>query len=611
MSNPAWPTRRQYAEAILRPQAFLSDPELKATTAALNPLGLTLTWAGQYAAVFRLSKASKSWAVRCFTSQISDQRERYAALNQTVQRAGGLSCLVGFDYQPQGISVDGSWYPIIKMEWIDGQTLDSVIDQYVRGGDVDSLRHIRDKWLAVVRELRTHRAAHGDLQHDNILVHGGDIRLVDYDGFYVPALAGRQALELGIPHYQHPRRTLRDYNDNLDNFSALVIYLTLDALTLQPQLWARWHEDKRLLLAEADYSAPHASRLLQELRALPNPTGQLAQALVAACLAPVYAVPALEALLGSPSSTPAVVKAPLTPPQSPVVSKRPVTRSAQTQPLTEHAGSVFSLAFSPDGGLLASVGADKTVRICDVARARELRCLRGHTGPVYSVAFSPDGRLLASSGADMSVRLWSAATWKEGQRLTGTRVAFVPDGRCLALAYGKDVILWDRVGNREVRRYSKHSEPVHAIALSPPDGRYLATASASELYLWDVASGTVLRPVDCQHGCVAFSPPDGRYLATAGHGGAVHVWQVDDGGEARCLGGQTDRVYGIAFTCDGRLLAYGNQDGCVRLWDVQSGQERRCLTGRTGAVLSVAFSYAGRKLATGGEDGVVKLWRVE
>jgi WD40 repeat protein len=78
--------------------------------------------------------------------------------------------------------------------------------------------------------------------------------------------------------------------------------------------------------------------------------------------------------------------------------------------LTGHTGSVWSVAYSPDGTHLLSGGGDTSVRVWDAATGEPVHHLTGHTGRVLSVAYSPDGTHLLSGGADASVRVWDAAT---------------------------------------------------------------------------------------------------------------------------------------------------------------------------------------------------------
>ncbi len=100
-----------------------------------------------------------------------------------------------------------------------------------------TLKKLSDQWLNLVIGLQQLKIAHGDLQHENIIVSKGELRLVDYDGFFVPSLSSKIAIELGHPHYQHPLRRNSDFNLSIDNFSALVIYISLKALSIDISLW--------------------------------------------------------------------------------------------------------------------------------------------------------------------------------------------------------------------------------------------------------------------------------------------------------------------------------------------------------------------------------------
>ena len=245
--------------------------------------------------------------------------------------------------------------------------------------------------------------------------------------------------------------------------------------------------------------------------------------------------------------------------------------------LSGHRLDVESLAFSRDGQLLASGSSDYTIKLWSVSTWQELRTLSGHSSWVHSVAFSPDGQTLASGSADNTIKLWSVSTWKELHTLSGhssslygvNSVAFSRDGEMLASASSDNTIkLWRVSTGEELRTLFGHSSDVKSVAFSP-DGQTLASGDFDMIKLWSVSTWDELRPSSIKSGgeVMAFSP-DGQTLAS-GSGWTITLLSVSTGEGLDRLEGHSGAVLSVAFSPDGQMLASGSDDGTVKLWQVR------------------------------------------
>jgi hypothetical protein len=320
MGGRTWPDLTEYHEAVQHPQKAFADQGLRVAALELDRFGMPKPATGANAVVYKGTKPGgffsfrKTWAIRCFLRPISDHAERYEAISRHLRKVR-LRYDVDFQFLKQGIQIGSSWFPIVKMQWAEGDLLHSYIEKQLPYPWF--LEHLRAKWVTLVRELEAARIAHGDLQHGNILVRDGSIQLVDYDGMWVPALKGRHATETGHRAYQHPERSEQDYGQELDRFSALVIYLSLAALAQDTTLWERFHTGDNLIFVREDFEQVGRSAIWQELRRIGSARiDQLAAALATMLQQPPMQASSLDSVLNNlasfkfPTSTPASKPAP-------------------------------------------------------------------------------------------------------------------------------------------------------------------------------------------------------------------------------------------------------------------------------------------------------------
>ncbi|MHC5058427.1 MAG: protein kinase family protein, partial [Planctomycetota bacterium] len=264
-----WPTPQDYNEAMQTPKSVFTDAGLRRASPETTKLGLPKAITGNFASVYRLTEGRKEWAVRCFHRQYADRRGRYARISETLAKAK-LPQMVPFEYIDEGIRIRGQWHPILKMEWIRGPLLNAYVAENLSRPKV--IKTLARTWRSMCAALRSNGVAHGDLQHGNIIIVKGQIRLVDYDGMFVEAMAGMRSNETGHPNYQHPLRAGVHFGPYIDNFSAWVIYVSLVALADDPSLWEQTTRgDEALLFKKKDFEFPSQSRVFKLLSISANP----------------------------------------------------------------------------------------------------------------------------------------------------------------------------------------------------------------------------------------------------------------------------------------------------------------------------------------------------
>ena len=291
--------------------------------------------------------------------------------------------------------------------------------------------------------------------------------------------------------------------------------------------------------------------------------------------------------------------------------------------LEGHTSPVSSVDFSPDGKLLASGGwMDNTVRVWDVETQERITIFYGQSDWVGSVKFSPDGRLIAAAGSSgdwgqTAVRFLDVATRKEVAviREPGEWIntpSFSPDGKLLAAGSSSDVVrIWSVEEAKEIAVLEGHTETVRSVFFSP-DGSLLASASDdSTIRLWDVEKRKEIAALEGHTGpvvCISFSP-DGGFLASGAIDKTVRLWDIPERKEVGVLKEYDTYVWGVFFSPGGERLALGINDHTVRLWDMAEQMETAMLGGYNSAVWDISFSPDGRFLATA--DRPVRLWDVE
>ena len=320
-----------YYKAVQAPARAFTVPKLQTAEFVWDSLGPTLA-RGSSAVVFQAAVDGTPQALRCYIRNDASSRDRYSALGDYLARSDLSPYVSGTTWLDGAIRVNRATWPVLQMSWIDGRTLNEYVDFLVTGGNTVALATLATRWREMVELLQGSQFAHGDLQHGNVLVdQEGRLRLVDFDGVWIPQLAGQAPpTEYGHPNYQRPG--LHEWGRWLDTFSALVIYTSLVALSKDPGLWLALYNSKNLLFSRGDFFTPFDTQAWKQLAALRDPQlNELVRRLQECCDPDWVSDRSLEKTLDQPALAP--------PPPNPAElrwwEKQPATSAARAEQPTQ------------------------------------------------------------------------------------------------------------------------------------------------------------------------------------------------------------------------------------------------------------------------------------
>ena len=291
--------------------------------------------------------------------------------------------------------------------------------------------------------------------------------------------------------------------------------------------------------------------------------------------------------------------------------------------LQGHDKAVWGVGFSPRGDLIASGSADNTVKLWRKKSTNSpkvepsytlLHTLKGHTKEVAQVAIAPNNQIIASASKDKTIKLWTR-DGKLLKTLTGhtdevDSVALSRDSQIIASASkDKTIKLWSTDGQL-IRTLTGHTDRVKNVAFSP-QGNLIASASWDKtVKLWHL-DGTLVQTLTGHSdavGKIAFKP-QGGLLASASLDRTVKLWQLD-GTLVKTLQVAKDVVSGVAWSPDGQILASSSWDGPIALWKLDDSL-LKTLNGHQASIYTIKFSPDGKTIATASRDNTVKLWRLD
>lgn len=291
-------------------------------------------------------------------------------------------------------------------------------------------------------------------------------------------------------------------------------------------------------------------------------------------------------------------------------------RLATPQELGQHLGAVGTVAFSPNGQILATGSRDQTIKLWNLATGEVIKTLTGDGSPIWSLDFSSSGSDLAAGSYYWRILEWNLETGETYIPLQQSgavwSVKISPDERLIASASSDQTVkIWDRQSGYILYDFLDHNDIVYAVDWTS-NGRTLVSASKDQtIKVFDVQTGTIrltLTGHSDQVRSVSISA-DGNTLVSGSYDDTVKVWNLTTGKLIHTLTGHSGDVLSVDISPDNQLIVSGSKDQTIKIWKLQTGELLSTLIGHNSEVYAVRFSPDGQTIGSGSKDKSVKLWR--
>jgi hypothetical protein len=243
-----------------------------------SPIKIYAFGSGANAVVFKANYHNRTYGLRCFLNNDSDRVTRAKSISKYLENVNA-SWKIDYRFLENEIIVNGKSYPLIQMTWSSGKDLNTWIGHNLN--EIEKLNQLQKKIVELSKSLEENNIGHGDIQCGNLLVEEiGSIltlKLIDYDGMYIPSLSHLNAIENGRAEFQHPSRNLIHFRPTIDRFSFLVIITAIELIKYDKSLWQSplqngFNSLDNLLFSAKDFKNNHSSELFRRARNLNSNT---------------------------------------------------------------------------------------------------------------------------------------------------------------------------------------------------------------------------------------------------------------------------------------------------------------------------------------------------